>query len=135
MSLTRTGARGEQVPSEIRLVDTDTLVSLSRKGESLGLSGRWTSEQLAENLPRGTRFPIRVILINHLSGPTPLTQLVGSCYRCLVATLGQNEIDSQFSIDLDSVDFENLELMPSKDVLKLTHYLLDGMKIESVKPS
>lgn len=79
MSLTRTGTLGEQVPSDIRMVDADTLVSLRRKGESIGLSGRWSSKQLAENLPRGARYPIRVILINHLSGPMPFTPLEGFC--------------------------------------------------------
>ena len=111
------------------MVDADTLVNLRRKGESIGLSGRWTSEELSESLPRGTRFPIRVILINHVPKEMPVTPLKGVCYRCLVVTLGQNGIDSQFLIDLDSVDFESLEQMSPQDVLKLTHYLLDRMKI------
>jgi len=117
------------------MVDADTLVSLRRKGETIGLSGRWSSDQLAENLPRGTRFPIRVMLINHSSAPSSYALLEGSCYRCLVATLGQESANSQFQIDLDSVDFESLELMSSQDVLMLTHYLLDRVKIEVVKPT
>lgn len=132
MSLTRNGMLDEQVPSEIRMVDADTLVNLRRKGESIGLSGRWSSEELGENLPPRTRFPIRVILINHVPKEMPVTPLKGVCYRCLVVTLGQNDIDSQFLIDLDSVDFESLEQMSPQEVLKLTHYLLDKMKIVGV---
>jgi len=135
MSSTRTGLLGEEVPTDIRLVDRDALVILRRKGESIGLSGRWSSEELAENLPRGTRFPIWVALINHTSLPLSYPPLAGSCYRCLVVTLGKKGTVSQFQIDLDSVDFESLEMMSSQDVLNLTHDLLDRVKIVGVERS
>jgi hypothetical protein len=134
MQSTRAGARGDQVPLDIRMADADTLVSLRRKGESIGLSGRWSSDQLATNLPQGTRFPIRVILINRPSANLSYAPLVGSCYRCLVATLSQNGIDSQFSIDLDSVDYEALHVMSAREVLMLAHYLLDEVTIERIEP-
>jgi hypothetical protein len=135
MTSTRSGAKGEQVPTDIRLVSSDTLVSLRRMGESIGLSGQWSSDQLAENLPRGPRFPIRVILINHAPPGVSFAPLAGSCYRCLVVTFGQNGTPSQFQIDLDPVDFEDLELMSAQDVLKLTRFLLDAVKIEAFEVS
>jgi hypothetical protein len=125
----------EQVPRDIRLVDADTLVGLRRKGESIGLSGRWSSDQLADLLPRSILFPIRVILINNATAPVSYAPLKGSCYRCLVATPSQDGTYSQFQIDLDSVDFETLELMSSQDLLKLTHFLLESVKIEGVELS
>jgi hypothetical protein len=121
MSTERENALRKQVPLDIRVVDKDTLVSLRRKGESIGLSGQWSSDQLVEKLSENVRLPIWVILINTTSGPQ--APLAGSCYRCLVASLGQYESDSQFQIDLDSVDYESLDLMSSRDVLLLTRYL------------
>ncbi len=133
----RTGSLGGDVSREIRLVDADKLVDLRRKGESIGLSGRWGSEWLATNLQRDTRFPIRVILVNHRSFDLPpyYAPLEGSCFRCLVLTTGENGAPTQFSIDLDSVDFEQLEVMSSDDVMSLTHHLLDWTQIQTVDPS
>ena len=125
----------EQVPRDIRLTDADTLVSLRRKGESIGLSGRWSSDQLADLLPRGSRFPIRVMLINHATAPVSYAPLEGLCYRCLVAIPSRDGTYTQFQIDLDSVDFKNLELMSSQDLLQLTHHLLDRVNIEGSEPS
>jgi hypothetical protein len=39
---------------------------------------------------------------------------------------------SQFAIDVDSVDFEKLDVMAPDKVLSLTHSLLDAVKIEGV---
>jgi hypothetical protein len=124
------GSTRGQIPTDIRMIDADTLVRLRRKGESIGLSGRWSSDQLAENLPRGIRFPIRVILINQPSAPSSYAPLVGSCYRCLVANIGKDSADSQFQIDLDSTDYEGLELMTQRDVLMMARNLLDKVEID-----
>jgi hypothetical protein len=131
MSLTRPDGWGGQVPLDLRMADAETLVILRRKGESIGLSGRWSSDELAANLPQDFRFPIRVTLINHPSAPVPYPALQGSCYRCLVAILPTDSGTSQFSMDLDSVDYEALQEASPREVLLLTHFLLDRVEIES----
>jgi hypothetical protein len=130
----RVGVLGHEVPGEIRVVDAGKLVSLRAKGEKIGLSGRWGSAWLAQNLPQDTLFPIRVILINHPSFGVPddWAPLEGLCYRCLVFTPRPKAQSSQFSIDVDSVDFERLTVMGPDSVLTLTHLVLDEVKIEGV---
>jgi hypothetical protein len=44
--------------------------------------------------------------------------------------IGKDSADSQFQIDLDSTDYEGLELMTQRDVLMMARNLLDKVEID-----
>jgi hypothetical protein len=52
--------------------------------------------------------------------------------RAIAASLhiGKDSADSQFQIDLDSTDYEGLELMTQRDVLMMARNLLDKVEID-----